>query len=60
VPRLVIAKILNHVETSVMAVYDRASYDAEKQAALMWWSTKLQAIISGKAAKKVLPFAKRA
>jgi integrase len=59
VPRLTIAKILNHVDKSVTAIYDRASYDAEKQAALTWWSTKLTAIISGKKTK-VLPFAKSA
>jgi hypothetical protein len=30
IPRLVIAKILNHVEPGVTAVYDRHSYDNEK------------------------------
>ncbi len=34
VPRLVVSKILNHVETGVTAVYDRHSYDPEKRAAL--------------------------
>ena len=34
VPRLVVSKILNHVETGVTAVYDRHSYDGEKRAAL--------------------------
>jgi integrase len=29
VPRLVVSKILNHVESGVTAVYDRYSYDAE-------------------------------
>lgn len=29
VPRLVVSKILNHVETGVTAVYDRHSYDQE-------------------------------
>ena len=33
VPRLVVSKILNHVETGVTAVYDRHSYDLEKRAA---------------------------
>ena len=37
VPRLVIAKVLNHVEHGVTAVYDRHSYDAEKQEALYSW-----------------------
>jgi len=35
--RLTISKILNHVERTVTAVYDRHSYDAEKTAALAWW-----------------------
>ena len=57
VPRLTIAKILNHVETSVTAIYDRHSYDTEKQVALTWWDTKLEAIVKGKASK-VLPFSR--
>jgi integrase len=60
VPRLTIAKILNHVETSITAVYDRHSYDAEKRAALTWWDARLTAIISGKGGAKVVPFAKGA
>ena len=59
VPRLVISKILNHVETGVTAVYDRHSYDVEKRAALDWWASKLTAILKGgKQSGKVLPFAK--
>jgi integrase len=45
VPRLVVGKILNHVEPGVTAVYDRHSYDAEKRAALDWWALKLAAIL---------------
>jgi hypothetical protein len=37
VPRLVVSKILNHVETGVTAVYDRHSYDQEKRSALDFW-----------------------
>ncbi len=59
VPRLTICKILNHVEKGITAVYDRHSYDAEKQAALAWWDQKLSAILAGKASK-VLPFSKGA
>lgn len=59
VPRLVISKILNHVDPSVTGIYDRASYDAEKQSALTWWATKLDAIIKGKRST-VLPFSKSA
>ena len=58
VPRLVVSKILNHVETGVTAVYDRHSYDAEKQSALNWWDQKLAAILEGKDGAKVLPFAR--
>jgi integrase len=59
VPRLTISKILNHVETSITAVYDRHSYDPEKAAALTWWGEKLQAIVDSKQAP-VLAFARRA
>lgn len=44
VPRLVIAKVLNHVETGVTAVYDRHSYDAEKRAALEQWAMLLMGL----------------
>jgi hypothetical protein len=50
VPRLVVSKILNHVETGVTAVYDRHSYDLEKRAALDFWGKRLEAIISNKPA----------
>lgn len=43
-PRLVVAKILNHVDASVTAVYDRHGYDQEKKAALTAWSDKLREI----------------
>jgi integrase len=43
--RLVIAKVLNHVERSVTAIYDRHSYDPEKTVALEWWDGKVKAII---------------
>ena len=46
-PRLVVAKILNHVETSVTAVYDRHSYDREKREALDAWAHQLEGIIQG-------------
>lgn len=44
VSRLTIAKILNHAERSVTAIYDRASYDAEKRLALMRWGKKVELI----------------
>ena len=59
VSRLVISRILNHVERGVTAIYDRHSYDAEKAAALTWWDVKLTAILGNKTAT-VLPFSKGA
>jgi integrase len=59
VSRLVISRLLNHVETGVTAIYDRHSYDAEKRAALTWWDAKLAAILKNKPAS-VLPFTKGA
>jgi hypothetical protein len=46
VPRLVVSKILNHVETGVTAVYDRHSYDQEKRAALDFWGKRVEAVIA--------------
>ena len=60
VPRLVVSKILNHVETGVTAVYDRHSYDPEKRAALDFWGKRLEQIVTGKRGAKVLAFAARA
>ncbi len=45
IPRLVVSKILNHVENSVTAIYDRHTYEKEKQQALETWSSKLKALI---------------
>ena len=59
IPRLTISKILNHVERSITAVYDRHSYDPEKRAALDWWDIKLHAILDSKDSAKVLPFTAR-
>jgi integrase len=46
VPRLVIGKILNHIEPGVTKVYDRHSYDKEKQEALNAWGARLSRIVS--------------
>jgi len=51
VSRLVVSKLLNHVETGVTKVYDRASYDPEKRAALKAWGARLEAIVSGERSK---------
>jgi hypothetical protein len=44
-PRLVVSKLLNHVENGVTAIYDRHSYDNEKKQAMEIWGTKLRGII---------------
>jgi integrase len=56
VPRLVVSKILNHVETGVTAVYDRHGYDAEKRAALDFWGKRVEAIIANNRDAKILTF----
>jgi integrase len=57
VSRFTIGRILNHVETSVTATYDRHSYDAEKRTALDAWAQRMGEIIAGKRADggKVVP-----
>ena len=47
VDRLVIKKVLNHVESDVTAIYDRHSYDAEKREALERWAGRLEAFLAG-------------
>ena len=41
ISRLVVSKILNHVENSVTAIYYRHSYDKEKKRAMEIWGVKL-------------------
>jgi integrase len=53
VPRFVIGRILNHAETGVTAVYDRHSYDKEKQQAMATWEQKLCNILNGEKAEVV-------
>ena len=56
VQRLTIAKLLNHVERGITAVYERHSYDPEKRAALNAWAARLEQILSGEPARaKVIP-----
>lgn len=47
ISRLVVSKILNHVERGVTSVYDRHSYDPEKRQALEAWGRKLKNIVEG-------------
>ncbi|HEV2189181.1 MAG TPA: tyrosine-type recombinase/integrase [Stellaceae bacterium] len=57
ISRLAVAKILNHVEAGITAVYDRHSYDAEKRAALDAWARRVEEIASGRemASANVVP-----
>jgi integrase len=43
--RLVVSKVLNHVEGGVTAVYDRYQYDTEKRQALNDWASKIKQLI---------------
>ncbi|PYN29862.1 MAG: integrase, partial [Candidatus Rokuibacteriota bacterium] len=54
VSRLVVSKLLNHVETGVTKVYDRASYDREKKTALNAWAAHLESIVTGTAKANVV------
>jgi integrase len=44
--RLTVSKILNHVDRTVTAVYDRHGYDTEKHMALEAWAKRLRDIIA--------------
>lgn len=57
ISRLVVSKILNHVEQGITRVYDRHSYDQEKRLALDKWSSKLNHILTGRKAH-VIQFAR--
>jgi integrase len=45
IPRVVIARILNHAERGVTAIYDRHGYDREKRDALNRWAAMLELLI---------------
>ncbi len=49
ISRVVVGKILNHVEQGVTAIYDRHSYDFEKRQALELWGRRVEEIITSKA-----------
>ena len=55
IQRLTVSKILNHVESDVTSVYDRHSYDKEKQKGLRSWGRQLEAILGHKTSSKVIP-----
>jgi len=54
--RLVIGKVLNHVERGVTAIYDRHGYDAEKRQALEVWDQRLTEILNEERSGALLPF----
>lgn len=57
--RLVVDKVLNHVDNTVGGVYDRHSYDHEKRAALDAWANALQTIVIGEKRDKVVSLTAR-
>jgi integrase len=48
ISRFIVARVLNHAEHGVTAVYDRHSYDREKRQALDAWARRLDEITSAK------------
>ncbi|MBI4560376.1 MAG: tyrosine-type recombinase/integrase [Candidatus Hydrogenedentes bacterium] len=56
VPRLVIAKVLNHSERGITAIYDRSGYEREKREALELWAKTLQGILDGGKEANVLAY----
>lgn len=54
IPRLVVSKVLNHVESGITAVYDRHSYDSEKRQALEKWERKLRLLTDQKQESNVI------
>jgi integrase len=60
ISRLVVGRVLNHVDTGITATYDRHAYDREKRQALEAWGQRLQEIISDKRAEaNVIPLTTR-
>jgi integrase len=47
IPRLVVSKLLNHVERGVTAVYDRYGYDREKREAVDAWARRVAEMVRG-------------
>ena len=47
ISRLTIAKVLNHKERDITAVYDRYGYGPEIRYALDAWGTRIEEILSG-------------
>ena len=47
VPRLVVKKILNHVESDITSIYDRHSYVNDKSESMDIWEIQLKSILTG-------------
>jgi len=60
ISRLVVAKILNHAEGGVTAIYDRHGYDKEKRQALIAWGRRLDSILAGETGRKVFELVQEA
>lgn len=60
VDRVVIAKVLNHADREVTAIYDRHRYDEQKRRALDLWGERLARIVSGSESGNVLTLRKGA
>jgi integrase len=54
-PDETIDAVLNHVKKGVIAIYNRHSYDKEKQQALEAWEHRLKHIVIGGEVAKVIP-----
>jgi hypothetical protein len=57
IARLHVAKVLNHSDRDITAIYDRHDYLPEKRAALQTWADHLRSIVARKH-HKVMPIAK--
>lgn len=58
IARLHVAKVLNHSDRDITAIYDRHDYLPEMRTALQSWADHLRDVIDGKSAK-VVPIAKK-
>jgi integrase len=57
IDRVVIAKVLNHAESDITAIYDRHRYDHEKRRALDLWGERLKVIVDGAESENVVQIA---
>ena len=53
IPRDTVAKLLNHRERGVTAVYDRYGYDREKREAVGLWAARLEEIARGESSRSI-------